>query len=114
AEPEITAWMVSPAPWVPKVSSAMPCFWKMPAFTPSVGIWFAQASIWPIATFTTSAARTPDVIAAIAASEHTMRSTIRNDIANSEFQGKARAAARAQILLNYGRDGYRFGHSTPW
>ena len=31
ALPEITACRVSPAPWVPKFSSAMPCFLKMPA-----------------------------------------------------------------------------------
>src|SRR6185436_20580662 len=41
---------------VPKFSSTMPCFWKMPACMPSVGIWFAQASICPIATLSRSCA----------------------------------------------------------
>src|SRR6185295_14031694 len=56
AEPEITACSVSPAPCVPKFSSSMPCFWKIPACIPSVGIWFAQASICPIATLILSCA----------------------------------------------------------
>ncbi len=45
-----------PAPCVPKFSSSMPCFWKIPAFMPSVGVILAHASIWPIATFSLSAA----------------------------------------------------------
>jgi hypothetical protein len=33
---------------------------------PSVGAWFAQASIWPIATFTVSAPLATDTIATLA------------------------------------------------
>ena len=84
AEPEITACSVSPAPWVPKVSSAMPCLWKMPAFMPSVGAWFAQASIWPIATFTVSAPLAADTIAILANASTIERSAIRIGIFTSK------------------------------
>ena len=47
AEPEITAWMVSPAPCVPNASIFRLCFLKMPASSPSVGAWFSQLLIWP-------------------------------------------------------------------
>ena len=57
AEPEITAWMVSPAPCVPTFSSTRPCFLKMPASWPSVGAWFSQLLIWPIASLSVSSAR---------------------------------------------------------
>src|SRR5262245_44858878 len=56
ALPEITACKVSPAPCVPKLSRTMPCFWKIPAFMPSVGTWLDQASIWPTATLSVSCA----------------------------------------------------------
>src|SRR5262245_10703683 len=56
ALPEITACRVSPAPCVPKLSRTMPCFWKIPAFMPSVGTWLDQASIWPTATLSASCA----------------------------------------------------------
>jgi hypothetical protein len=49
ALPEITAWMVSPAPCDPIFSSTKPCFLKMPASWPSVGAWFSQLLICPIA-----------------------------------------------------------------
>src|SRR6266700_4804365 len=49
--------MVSPAPAVPKLSSTSPCFLKMPASWPSVGIWFSQLLICPIATLSWSSAR---------------------------------------------------------
>ena len=42
--------MVSPAPCVPTFSSTRPCFLKMPASWPSVGAWFSQLLICPIAT----------------------------------------------------------------
>src|SRR5262249_18007247 len=58
ALPEMIGCSVSPAPWVPKVSSTSPCFWKMPACIPSVGTWFSQLLIWPIATFSLSCACT--------------------------------------------------------
>ena len=83
AEPEITAWMVSPAPWVPKLSSARPCLAKMPAFMPSVGAWLAQASIWPIAILMVSAARAAGIVAAIAATSASARNAIRVGIVTS-------------------------------
>ena len=49
AEPEMTAWMVSPAPRVPTAFMTRPCFLKMPASWPSVGAWFSQLLICPIA-----------------------------------------------------------------
>ncbi len=48
--------MVSPAPAVPTLSSTRPCFLKIPASCPSVGAWFSQLLIWPIATFRSSSA----------------------------------------------------------
>ena len=56
ALPEITAWMVSPAPCVPTASMTRLCFLKMPASWPSVGAWFSQLLIWPIAIFSVSCA----------------------------------------------------------
>ena len=56
ALPEMIGWSVSPAPAVPKVSSTRPCFLKMPATCPSVGGWFSQLLIWPIATLIVSSA----------------------------------------------------------
>ncbi len=56
AEPEITAWMVSPAPCEPVFSSTSPCFLKMPASWPSVGAWFSQLLIWPITSLSVSSA----------------------------------------------------------
>ena len=55
ALPEIIGCKVSPAPAVPKVSSTRPLLLKMPASWPSVGGWFSQLLIWPIATFSVSA-----------------------------------------------------------
>src|SRR6185312_3918669 len=57
AEPEITAWMVSPAPCVPTVSSTRLYFLKMPASWPSVGAWFSQLLICPIAILSWSSAK---------------------------------------------------------
>ena len=54
ALPEITAWIVSPAPWVPKFSSTSLRFLKMPASWPSVGAWFSQLLIWPITSLSVS------------------------------------------------------------
>src|SRR6185312_3165181 len=56
AEPEMTAWIVSPAPLVPTFSRTMPCFLKIPASWPSVGAWFSQLLIWPMATLSWSSA----------------------------------------------------------
>src|SRR6185503_11152249 len=56
ALPEITAWSVSPAPCVPTASILSPCFLKMPASCPSVGAWFSQLLIWPIAILRVSSA----------------------------------------------------------
>ena len=56
AEPEITACTVSPAPAVPKFSSARLYFLKMPASWPSVGGWFSQLLIWPMAILSVSCA----------------------------------------------------------
>src|SRR6185437_2832139 len=56
ALPEITAWMVSPAPCVPTFSSTSPCFLKMPASWPSVGAWFSQLLICPITNLSWSSA----------------------------------------------------------
>src|SRR5262245_44322771 len=50
ALPAMTGCMVSPAPCVPTFSSARLCRLKMPASWPSVGAWFSQLLIWPIAT----------------------------------------------------------------
>jgi hypothetical protein len=61
----------------------MPCFWKMPAFMPSVGAWFAQASIWPIATFTVSPPLAADTIATLADTSTIERSAIRIGIFTS-------------------------------
>jgi hypothetical protein len=55
----------------------------MPAFMPSVGAWFAQASIWPIATLTVSAALAADTIAALANARTIERSAIRIGIFTS-------------------------------
>src|SRR6185503_13491408 len=64
AEPEITAWMVSPAPCVPTLSSFKLYFLKMPASWPSVGGWFSQLLIWPIASLSVSSAKAePDLSA---------------------------------------------------
>ena len=52
----MTAWMVSPAPCVPTVSIMRLCFLKMPASWPSVGAWFSQLLIWPIAILSVSSA----------------------------------------------------------
>jgi hypothetical protein len=51
ALPEMIGCKVSPAPAVPNVSSTRPCFLKIPTSWPSVGAWFSQLLIWPIATF---------------------------------------------------------------
>ena len=59
ALPEMIGCSVSPAPWVPRVSSSSPCFLKMPACTPSVGTWFSQLLIWPITTLSLSCASAP-------------------------------------------------------
>ena len=48
--------MVSPAPCVPNASIIRLCFLKMPASSPSVGAWFSQLLIWPIAIFSVSCA----------------------------------------------------------
>src|SRR5215831_3753431 len=56
ALPEITAWIVSPAPCVPVFSSTRPCFLKMPASCPSVGAWFSQLLICPMTTLSVSSA----------------------------------------------------------
>ncbi len=56
ALPEMTACTVSPAPAVPKLSSMRPCFLKMPASWPSVGAWFSQLLICPIASLNVSSA----------------------------------------------------------
>jgi hypothetical protein len=64
ALPEMIGCSVSPAPAVPKVSSTRPFFLKMPASWPSVGAWFSQLLIWPIATFKVSWALTPDIASA--------------------------------------------------
>jgi hypothetical protein len=69
---------------VPKVSNTMPCFWKMPAFMPSVGAWFAQASIWPIATLTVSAPLAADTIATLANANTIEGSAIRIGIFTSK------------------------------
>ncbi len=45
ALPAITGCMVSPAPWVPTLSSTRLCFLKMPTSWPSVGAWFSQLLI---------------------------------------------------------------------
>jgi len=50
ALPAMTGCMVSPAPWVPTLSSTRLCRLKMPASWPSVGGWFSQLLIWPTAT----------------------------------------------------------------
>src|SRR6185503_4783719 len=64
AEPEITAWMVSPAPCVPTLSSFKLYFLKMPASWPSVGGWFSQLLIWPMASLSVSSAKAePDLSA---------------------------------------------------
>src|SRR5215470_13388136 len=68
ALPEMTGCIVSPAPAVPKVSSTRPCFLKMPASWPSVGAWFSQLLICPIATFRVSSARTSDMVSAAVSS----------------------------------------------
>src|SRR5580692_6528185 len=60
ALPEMIGCMVSPAPAVPKFSRVSPCFLKMPASWPSVGIWFSQLLIWPMATLNPSSARAAD------------------------------------------------------
>src|SRR5215831_12219323 len=62
----------------------MPCFWKMPAFMPSVGAWFAQASIWPIATFRVSAPLAADTIATLADTSTIERRAIRIGIFTSK------------------------------
>jgi hypothetical protein len=49
----------------------------MPAFMPSVGAWFAQASIWPMATFTVSAPLAADTIATVANASTNERRAIR-------------------------------------
>ena len=68
ALPEMIGCNVSPAPAVPKVSRVRPYFLKMPASWPSVGAWFSQLLIWPIATFTVSSAWSGDGARAGAAS----------------------------------------------
>jgi hypothetical protein len=95
AEPEITACSVSPAPCVPKVSSAIPCFWKMPAFKPRVGAWLAQASIWPIATFTASAARVGDGIAALATMNAIRHDPMRIGMLTSKLSSRPQASRLA-------------------
>jgi hypothetical protein len=50
---------------------------------PSVGAWFAQASIWPIATFTVSALLAADTIAILANASIIERSAIRIGIFTS-------------------------------
>src|SRR5262245_37543304 len=67
----------------------MPCFWKMPAFMPSVGAWFAQASIWPIATFTVSAPLAADTIATLADTSTIERRAIRIGIFTSKQRGRS-------------------------
>ena len=57
ALPAMIGCMVSPAPAVPKLSRVRPYFLKMPASWPSVGIWFSQLLICPIATLSWSSAR---------------------------------------------------------
>ncbi len=71
ALPEITACTVSPAPAVPKFSSVMPCFLKMPAFCPSTGACPLQISSWPMATLKASCAAAGAVHASGAASSST-------------------------------------------
>src|SRR5262245_995528 len=66
ALPEITACTVSPAPAVPKFSSVMLYFLKMPAFCPRIGACPLQISSWPIATLKASCADAGDTAAAIA------------------------------------------------
>jgi hypothetical protein len=51
---------------------------------PSVGAWFAQASIWPIATFTVSAPLAADTIAILANASTIERSAIRIGIFTSK------------------------------
>jgi hypothetical protein len=50
---------------------------------PSVGAWFAQASIWPIATLTVSAPLAADTIATLANASTIERSAIRIGIFTS-------------------------------
>src|SRR5262249_29661965 len=51
------------APAVPKFSSVMPCFLKMPAFWPRTGAWPLQISSCPIATLKASCADAGDAAA---------------------------------------------------
>ena len=57
----MTVWTVSPAPAVPKISSSMPCFLKMPAFWPSAGTAPLQISSCPTATLNLSCASALDM-----------------------------------------------------
>ena len=64
ALPAITGCSVSPAPCVPNASSVSPSFLKMPTWLPSVGGWFSQLLIWPIATLSVSSANAGDAASA--------------------------------------------------
>src|SRR6266540_3691585 len=68
ALPAITGCRVSPAPWVPTFSSTRLSRLKMPASWPSVGAWFSQLLIWPIATLSWSSPRAGAAVKPVAAS----------------------------------------------